>query len=1674
MSKGKGKKKSGKKAPALTLRRACATYEGSVEGCVFTTKARAAAARADVSDAEEEAAAAAAEDADDDDEPAAEDADDDGEPAAEDADDDDEPAAAEDDELTGKPAWSALGLHAALVDAVGELGWAKPTRIQKAAIPVALSGRDVIGLAETGSGKTGAFGLPILHKLLEKPSRLFGVALAPTRELAVQIHEVFDALGAAIGLRCVCVVGGVEIAAQALALAKLPHVVVATPGRLVDHLENTKGFSLRTCKCLVMDEADRMLSMDFEKELDAIVGAIPREGRCSMLFSATMTSKVAKLQRASLYKPVKVAVNDKFAMPRQLDQRYLFVPAKHKECYLAAVLDARRGATALVFCATCAGATRATLLLRNLGFDAACLHGQMAQPKRLGALHKFKAGAATVLVATDVAARGLDIPAVDLVLNYDVPTHGKEYVHRVGRTARAGRKGSAIAFVTQYDVELYQRLEHLIGVKLPKADVDEDMALAFLDRVNDAARLAAGAMRETEEVRKQRRGGGDDSTPTTTTATTTGAADGKRHKFAGMRKKGRGGGRGGAAAAAGPRPRRQGQGRQGKRASTRFWARTALATPFIKPRSRAGDARVAGADARAAGADARAAGARRARGAASGRRGAPGRSGRVIWFNDKKFQGFVKPDAGGDDLFVHGGDVREPIAAGDRVLFEIARFRGRDKCVDVVKAGAPDAAARRRRFRAGARASCGARRARAVPRAPARARRRARDGARAARGARGRRPAASAAAAPRPSPAPARPPPPPARPAPAPCRRLADAVARYAPAAPRPAPAAHYAVIVDQSGSMATKDCVDAYGLKVTRLAAAYDTLLSDFIAPTAQAAPPGKRIDVSLVTMSTAAEVVFQRAPLAVAATLIRRHAAVAVAGGHGNYLPAIDAAETLFRAAEDAAGSHAPPRRRAVDERIPRFASNFLGIGGAAGEFEVLEQVSASLKRATADRSALDSSSLSASLSSMATTMMSSVLETSTAADRAKRTLRDVAREAPGAGYRSRAARRVASPGAGGRLDLSLPFLSPEQRKRFEDEQITEECFDLLDDEELADVLLGDPQAIRAFRLRFRGPSAAGDAGDDVADAGDAPAEEEIEEFLDQQDGWRVSAPVGERFAWDLRRDALVRRDLASPVCLAMRRAYFSKGAERLAYRGCVIDPAAGSGDVGVWDGDDGRILEKLVFKESLFEEEHVVVVRGGAASDDDDDDDDDDLFSVIAGLRGAAKAKALRQFKQKAEAERKKADEAAMEHMGFHVAFCRSQARSAHFASTFNAAVARWPLVPCVEFVEPQVYEFRYNEGAGQVSETTRVLGEPDLGDDYHKFNNNAGRMADFASSNLDCGPVREVKRRAAASLAGLGSIVEEDEDEDEEEDDDEPERLTAGMVPGAFTHYSYEASDGEFMVCDLQGVFDAAGRRFRLTDPCVLSKVGREASGLGRTDRGVVGIVDFFATHARRFVQVPRAATRERQQELVVEDAQRRKAKRDGARDAERQRGRQVNAEKLAREAKEYESIKAKAARGERLTGREKKIMKRTDGAQAEANSEFDAILAEHKEALGPQQGFASRLLNMAKGALGPRLGASASAEEKKSEADDAEEEEEEETKQADTAPRGQMKIFVRCSNGRTFELDVELSDAGAPVRRARRHEFQEAGDAELRDGARPSAPAPPAPAAPRPEGLGLPS
>ena len=381
------------------------------------------------------------------------------------------------------------------------------------------------------------------------------MVLAPTRELAFQIHEVVQALGQRMGATSVCVVGGVDMATQSIALARNPHVVVATPGRLVDHLTNTKGFHLRKLRFLIMDEADRMLSLDFEEELNQILDVIPdsSQGRRTMLFSATMTSKVQKLQRASLSDPIRIEVSTKFQTPSQLLQSYLFIPAKYKDCYLTYLINEHAGQSILVFGATCNNVQRLAIMLRNLGFPAICLHGQMSQPKRLGALHKFRSGDRDILICTDVASRGLDIPSVDVVINFDLPGHGKDYIHRVGRTARAGRSGKAIAMVTQYDVEVYQRLEGLLGKKLPEYKLEEETVLVLLERVNEAQRLATRELKEQLAASKggrRRRNGGDDE-------------DGLENAVKGQLKKGYyaggSGGRGGAL------PNQRGSGRGHKK-----------------------------------------------------------------------------------------------------------------------------------------------------------------------------------------------------------------------------------------------------------------------------------------------------------------------------------------------------------------------------------------------------------------------------------------------------------------------------------------------------------------------------------------------------------------------------------------------------------------------------------------------------------------------------------------------------------------------------------------------------------------------------------------------------------------------------------------------------------------------------------------------------------------------------------------------------------------------------------------------------------------------------------------------------------------------------------------------------------------------------------------------------
>ncbi|KAJ6586861.1 DEAD-domain-containing protein [Mycena vulgaris] len=407
--------------------------------------------------------------------------------------------------MSSPPSFKSLGLIDPLLEALEQVNYTTPTDIQIEALPHALEGRDIIGVASTGSGKTAAFALPILQKLWEDPKGLFACVLAPTRELAFQISQQFESLGSSMGVRSAVIVGGVETIAQSVALAKRPHVVVATPGRLLWHLENTKGFSLKGIKFLVLDEADRLLDMDFGPVIDRILKLVPTE-RTTYLFSATMTSKVAKLQRASLSNPVKVEVSTKYQTVSTLLQYYLFMPLQDKDTFLVSLANSLAQNSMIIFTRTVHDAGRICIILRTLGLPAVPLHGQLSQSQRLGALGKFKSGSRKVLVATDIASRGLDIPSVDVVINFDIPTHSKDYIHRVGRTARAGRAGKSITLVTQYDVELVQRIEQTIGKQMELWPTDAEEIALLKERVNEAGRVAAVELKEQNANAK---GGGN-------------------------------------------------------------------------------------------------------------------------------------------------------------------------------------------------------------------------------------------------------------------------------------------------------------------------------------------------------------------------------------------------------------------------------------------------------------------------------------------------------------------------------------------------------------------------------------------------------------------------------------------------------------------------------------------------------------------------------------------------------------------------------------------------------------------------------------------------------------------------------------------------------------------------------------------------------------------------------------------------------------------------------------------------------------------------------------------------------------------------------------------------------------------------------------------------------------
>ncbi len=359
------------------------------------------------------------------------------------------------------PPFSELGLPDALLAAIETLGYERPSPIQALSIPPALEGRDLVGLSATGSGKTAAFTLPALAKIDLKSPWTQVLILCPTRELAVQVCEEVHRLGAKMrGLHATPVYGGAPMDRQLRALRDGAQVVVGTPGRLLDHLRRG-SFDASRVRMAILDEADRMLDMGFKEEMDELLAALPAD-RQTLFFSATMSPGVSRLIRSFGKDPQVVEIQQKARTVSTVEQSYFEVRQRSKVEVLSRILDMNPPRLALVFCNTKRSVDECTEDLVNRGYAADRLHGDMTQMMRERVLKRFREGSVELLVATDVAARGLDIDEIDIVFNYDLPTDPEDYVHRIGRTGRAGRSGRAVSFVYGRDIYRMQTIERFI------------------------------------------------------------------------------------------------------------------------------------------------------------------------------------------------------------------------------------------------------------------------------------------------------------------------------------------------------------------------------------------------------------------------------------------------------------------------------------------------------------------------------------------------------------------------------------------------------------------------------------------------------------------------------------------------------------------------------------------------------------------------------------------------------------------------------------------------------------------------------------------------------------------------------------------------------------------------------------------------------------------------------------------------------------------------------------------------------------------------------------------------------------------------------------------------------------------------------------------------------------
>ncbi len=379
------------------------------------------------------------------------------------------------EEKAEAPTFYGLGIAPKILDILERIKFRVPTPIQHKAIPIALEGKDVLGIAQTGTGKTHAFAIPMVQQLA-RDERSMGLVLAPVRELAIQIHEAYEPLAKAFGLNTACLIGGAPMEPQNQALNNNPRIVVATPGRLLDHMRQWH-IVLNEVTVLVLDEADRMLDMGFAPQIEKILRYTRRE-RQTMLFSATMPKEIMGIASRHMKLPISVEIAPSGTAAEKVTHELFIVKKEAKFNLLIKLLKKYHGPV-LLFSRTKHNARKIARMLIDKRYRAAEIHSDRSLPQRRAALEGFKSGRYKILVATDVAARGIDVTGIELVLNYDVPEDADSYVHRIGRTGRAGKRGHAISFATPDQKRDVQDIEKLIRFTLPVSKHPEVPAEEF-------------------------------------------------------------------------------------------------------------------------------------------------------------------------------------------------------------------------------------------------------------------------------------------------------------------------------------------------------------------------------------------------------------------------------------------------------------------------------------------------------------------------------------------------------------------------------------------------------------------------------------------------------------------------------------------------------------------------------------------------------------------------------------------------------------------------------------------------------------------------------------------------------------------------------------------------------------------------------------------------------------------------------------------------------------------------------------------------------------------------------------------------------------------------------------------------------------------------------------------